>query len=99
MAENLLPPPKQFNTKVVDVYTEWKMWISSFQRELAKTCEFGGLEAEMLRDQIVQKCYSKHLKKRLLSQDDLNIARTVTIARSNESAIKETRLLCVLATK
>ena len=30
MAENLLPPPKQFNTEVVDVYTEWKMWISSF---------------------------------------------------------------------
>ena len=183
MAENLLPSPKQFNTGVVDVYTEWKMWISPFHiyatavelekkseevqvatmlhclgptvqrisrtlpgknenckeavevlegyfapkrnvvaerykfrsrqqhvdesidaylsvlRELAKTCEFGGLEDEMLPDQIVEKCYSKHLKERLLSQDDLNLATTVKIARSNESAIKETRLMSGLGTK
>ena len=53
----------------------------------------------MLLDQIVEKCYSKHLKERLLSQDDLNLATTVKIARSNESAIKETRLMSGLGTK
>ena len=30
--------------------------------ELAKSCEFGELESEMICDQIVEKCYSKKLK-------------------------------------
>ena len=68
-------------------------------RELAKTCEFGELQDEMLRDQIVEKCYSKRLKERLLAQDDLDLVKTVKIARSSENAIKETRLLSGAETK
>ena len=65
-------------------------------RELAKTCEFGELEDDMLRDQIVEKCHLKRLKERLLAQDDLDL---VKIARSSENAIKETRLLSGAETK
>ncbi|CAB4031891.1 Hypothetical predicted protein [Paramuricea clavata] len=60
-------------------------------RELVKTCEFGALEDEMLRDHIVEKCYSKQLRERLLAQEELDLAKTLRIARSSESAIKERR--------
>ncbi|CAB4011295.1 hypothetical protein pdam_00025842 [Paramuricea clavata] len=68
-------------------------------RELIKTCEFGALEDEMLRDQIVEKCYSKQLRERLLAHEELDLAKTLRIARSSESAIKEARLLSGHETK
>ena len=68
-------------------------------RELVKTCEFGALEDEMLRDQIVEKCCSKQLRERLLAQEELHLAKTLRIARSSESAIKEARLLSGHETK
>ena len=46
-------------------------------RELAKSCEFNELESEMIRDQIVEKCYSKKLKERLLQQDTLDLNKAV----------------------
>ncbi|CAB4029427.1 Retrovirus-related Pol poly, partial [Paramuricea clavata] len=39
------------------------------------------------------KCYSKQLRERLLAQEELDLAKTLRIARSSESAIKEARLL------
>ena len=53
----------------------------------------------MLRDQIVEKCHSKRLKEWLLAQDDLDLVKTMKIARSSENAIKETRLLSGAETK
>ena len=53
----------------------------------------------MLRDQIVEKCYSEQLKQRLLAHEELNLAKTLRIARSNESAIREARLLSDQETK
>ena len=49
-------------------------------RELVKTFQYGELEDEMLCDQIVEKCYSKHLKEGLLSQDNQDLAKAVKIA-------------------
>ena len=68
-------------------------------RELVKTCEFGTLEDEMLRDQIVEKSYSEQLKQRLLAHEELDLAKTLRIARSNESAIRKARLLSGQETK
>ena len=62
-------------------------------------CEFGTLEDEMLRDQIVEKNYSEQLKQRLLAHGELDLAKTLRIARSNESAIREARLLSGQETK
>ena len=62
-------------------------------RELAKSCDFGDLEKEMIRDQIVEKCSSHILKQRLLQQGDLFLAKTVKIARNAETAVQEARLL------
>lgn len=62
-------------------------------RELAKTCEFGELENDMIRDQIVEKCNSKRLKEKLLQQDNLNLDKTLKIARSGEFAASETQFM------
>jgi hypothetical protein len=62
-------------------------------RELAKSCEFNELESEMIRDQIVEKCYSKKLKERLLQQDTLDLNKAVRIAKTMESAEQEVQLM------
>lgn len=42
--------------------------------ELVKSCDFGTLE-KMIRDQIVEKCSSQTLKKKVLQQEDLDLAK------------------------
>ena len=83
---------KQNSDEPIDAY------LSSL-RELAKAREFGEFEDEMIRDQIVKKCHSTNLKERLLAQDSLDLAKTIRIARSNEHAVQETRMLTGLGTK
>ena len=83
---------KQNSDEPIDAY------LSSL-RELTKACEFGEFEDEMIRDQIVEKCHSTNWKERLLAQDSLDLAKTIRIARSNEHAVQETRMLAGLGTK
>ena len=68
-------------------------------RELDKTCEFGKLESEMIRGQIVKKCYSKKLKERLLQYDMLDLDQTIKLARATESAKQEVELIAGKSTK
>ena len=58
-----------------------------------------GARRRNVRDQIVEKCYSKQLRERLLAQEELELAKTLRIARSSESAIREARLLSGYETK
>ena len=46
-----------------------------------------------IRDQIVERCHSKSRKQRLLLQESLDLQKTMKLARSEESAAQETRLL------
>ncbi|UYV72128.1 hypothetical protein LAZ67_9001912, partial [Cordylochernes scorpioides] len=62
-------------------------------RELVKSCEFGNLEEDMIRDQIIEKCYNRQLKEKLLQQDNLNLQRTIEISRMFETAKEEFRVL------
>ena len=61
--------------------------------ELTKSCKFNELESKMIRDQIVEKCYLKKLKERLLQQDTLDLNKAVRIAKTTESAEKEVQLM------
>lgn len=71
----------QNTDKLIDAY------LTSL-RKLAKSCDFGMLEEEMISDQIVEKCSSwKSL------QQDLDLAKTIKIPRSAETAVQEVRLL------
>ncbi|UYV71739.1 hypothetical protein LAZ67_9000200, partial [Cordylochernes scorpioides] len=62
-------------------------------RELSKSCEFGNLEADMITDQIIEKCNNKKLKEKLLQQENLTLSKTIDIARMLEISRKEIRLL------
>ena len=62
-------------------------------RELAKSCDFGVFEEEMIRDQIVEKCHSTTLRQKLLQQENLDLTKTMKIARSAETASQEALLL------
>ena len=58
---------------------------------MAKTCSFGALCDEMIRDQIVEKISSSKIRERLLMEKDLNLEKTMQIARRIEGAVRESK--------
>ena len=63
--------------------------INSFYtalRLLVKDCDFGELESDMLRDQIVEKVHNLQIQERLLEDAELTLAKALEIARAMESA-------------
>ena len=58
-------------------------------RNLSKTCEFGTSLHEMIRDQIIEKCASTALRRRLLRERELTLDNLLLIARSFELADRQ----------
>ena len=58
-------------------------------RTLSKTCEFGTSLDEMIRDQIIEKCASNALRRRLLRERELTLDNLLLIARSFELADRQ----------
>ena len=56
--------------------------------QLSATCDFHNID-EAIRDQVVEKCLSVVLKKRLLRESDLTLSRLLEKARSMESAERQ----------
>lgn len=62
-------------------------------RGLVRTCEYGSLQDEMVRDQIVDKCLSHRLRCHLLREQCLTLQSALTIARSMEDADRQAELM------
>ena len=62
-------------------------------RNLSKTCKFGTMTDEMIRDQLIEKTNQTKIRERLLMEEDLTLSNAVTLARSIEDAQRESKLL------
>lgn len=62
-------------------------------RELSKTCNFGTMEDEMIRDQVVEKTSSHRVRERLLMEKDLTLTKTIELALRIEEAVRESKAL------
>ena len=49
-------------------------------RTLSKTCDFGEQTDEAIRDQVIDKCVSKELRRHLLCEPDIDLSRLLTIS-------------------
>ena len=55
-------------------------------RTLSKTCNFGKQTDEAIRDQVIDKCVSKELRRRLLREPDIDFLKLLTISRAFEQS-------------
>ena len=55
-------------------------------KTLAATCEFGNNRDDFVRDQVIDKCHSNALRRRLLREKDLTLAKLQELARAMEAA-------------
>lgn len=62
-------------------------------RELAATCEFGTMEDEIIRNQLVEKINSARIRERLLLEVSLDLKKAVTVARQIETATAEAKAM------
>lgn len=63
--------------------------------ELVATCEFGTMEDEMIRDQLVKKTNSTRIGERLLLEVPLDLKKAVTVTRQIETATVEAKAMIV----
>ena len=89
---NLVAERYKFRSRAQKADESFDAYLTSLQ-ELVKSCDFGTLEEEMIRDQTVEKSSSQTLKQKLLQQEDLHLSKTVRIAWNAETAMQEARLL------
>ena len=62
-------------------------------RALSTMCEFGALQNELIRDQLVEKTSSDKVRERLLMEQKLTLDSAIQIARQTESAMREAKNL------
>ena len=55
-------------------------------RSLSKTCDFGEQTDEAIRDQVIDKCVSKELRRRLFREPDIVLSKLLTISRAFEQS-------------
>lgn len=62
-------------------------------RELAATCDFGNMEEQMLRDQLIERVANIRIRDRLLLEPDLTLAKAITLAQQIESGLRDANVL------
>ncbi|KAF0304321.1 uncharacterized protein FJT64_023854 [Amphibalanus amphitrite] len=58
-------------------------------RGLARTCQFGPMESELIRDVVVEKTPHQRLRERLLQDRDLTLDKVLSIAETYEDSLRE----------
>ena len=81
-----------FNKREQEVNETIDSYVASL-RSLVKTCRFGGLEEEMIRDRIVLGIRDNHTRKKLLQEKKLDLQRCVDICRASEKSNSQLRVI------
>ena len=58
-------------------------------RGLARTCQFGAMESELIRDVVVEKTLHQRLRERFLQDKDLTLEKLLNLAESYEHSLRE----------
>ena len=73
----------KFNTRVQKPDETVDQFVVDL-RQMAKTCDYGVLEEDMVRDRIVVGIYSTTMKERLLRESDLTFKTALDLCRAAE---------------
>ena len=65
----------------------------SVLRGLAKTCSFGSMEDELIRDVVVEKTIHSKLRDRFLQDSELTLDKVLTISEAYERSVRESNLM------
>ena len=74
----------QFNKRDQELNKSIDSYVAVL-RNLAKTCNYGTLEENLIRDRIVMGIRENSTRKRLLQESELTLNRCIDICRANES--------------
>lgn len=75
----------KFNTRMQDKSESIDQFIIDL-RNMSKNCAFGAIEEELIRDRIVCGTNSERVKERLLRDDELTLAKAITVCRADEES-------------
>ncbi len=84
--KNIIMERYKFNTRVQRNDETADQYVTELKL-LAKNCEFGILESELIRDRVVYGIMSERVKERLLREQDLTLDRALELCRINEQSV------------
>ena len=83
--KNIIMERYKFNTRVQRNDETADQYVTELKL-LAKNCEFGILESELIRDRVVYGIMSERVKERLLREQDLRLDRVLELCRINKQS-------------
>lgn len=81
-----------FNSRQQETDEPFDKYLSEL-RKLVKTCQYGQLEDDLLRDRILIGIRCAETRRRLLQTHDLNLEKTIAICRTNETAATQIKTM------
>ena len=85
LKQNIIYQRYMFNSYTQEQGEKFEAYLIKL-RHLIKTCKYGALEDELLRDRIVTGTSNNNIRARLLSESGLTLDRAIDICRSTEQA-------------
>ena len=87
-----MPFERHFFRQIAQVGDETVDQFVCRLRQRAASCNFGVLEDDYIRDQVIDKCYSSHLRRKFLKQEgSLTLDCPLKIARAQEAVNRQVK--------
>ncbi|GFO09725.1 polyprotein [Plakobranchus ocellatus] len=89
--ENITVERYKFNSRNQTRTETFDQYVTDLKK-LAKTCKFGTLQDELIRDKIVCGIANEKIKERLLREDKLTLDKAIDICRAAEESQKHVKM-------